>query len=119
MPLLELKDVTVSFPPPKGHTPLLALEGMDLSVEQGELVALVGPSGCGKTTALNVLAGQVTPSKGQVRLAGEPVNGVLPSVGYISQGTPCCPGGRCWTTWPWPWSCVGSPGRSGGNGPGN
>ncbi len=91
MPLLELKDVTVSFPPPKGRAPLLALEGMDLSVEQGELVALVGPSGCGKTTALNVLAGQVTPSKGQVRLAGEPVNGVLPSVGYIAQGDTLLP----------------------------
>lgn len=91
MPLLELKDVTVSFPLPKGRAPLLALEGMDLSVEQGELVALVGPSGCGKTTALNVLAGQVAATKGQVRLAGESVNGVLPSVGYISQGDTLLP----------------------------
>ena len=91
MPLLELKDVMVSFPLPKGRAPLLALEGMDLSVEQGELVALVGPSGCGKTTALNVLAGQVAATKGQVRLAGEPVNGVLPSVGYISQGDTLLP----------------------------
>ena len=53
--MLELKDVTVEFPSADGKR-LRALEGMNLSVEQKELVALVGPSGCGKTTALNVLA---------------------------------------------------------------
>ena len=92
MSLLELKDVTVSFPFPHGRPPLLALDGLTLSVEQGELVALVGPSGCGKTTALNVLAGQVRPTSGQVRLAGEPVEGMLPSVGYISQADTLLPG---------------------------
>ena len=91
MSLLELKDVTVSFPFPHGRPPLLALDGLTLSVEQGELVALVGPSGCGKTTALNVLAGQVRPTSGQVRLAGEPVEGMLPSVGYISQADTLLP----------------------------
>ena len=91
MSLLELKDVTVSFPFPHGRPGLLALVGLTLSVEQGELVALVGPSGCGKTTALNVLAGQVRPTSGQVRLAGEPVEGMLPSVGYISQADTLLP----------------------------
>ena len=91
MSLLELKDVTVSFPFPHGRPPLLALDGLTLSVEQGELVALVGPSGCGKTTALNVLAGQVRPTSGQVRLAGEPVEGMLPSGGYISQADTLLP----------------------------
>ena len=85
MSLLELKEVTVSFAFPDGRPALLALNQVNLSVAQGELVALVGPSGCGKTTALNVLAGQVVPTSGQVRLAGEPVQGILPSVGYISQ----------------------------------
>ena len=84
MALLELKDVNVSFSFADG-TSFYALQDMNLAVEQGELVALVGPSGCGKTTALNVLAGQVEPVSGQVRLAGEPVKGMLPSVGYISQ----------------------------------
>ena len=90
MPLLELKDVTVSFPVAKKR-PVRALEGMSLSVAQGELVALVGPSGCGKTTALNVLAGQVPVDQGQVLLAGQPVQGVLPSMGYISQGDTLLP----------------------------
>lgn len=90
MKLLELNNVTVSFPSPDG-TMLTALEGMSLSVNQGELVAMVGPSGCGKSTALNVLAGQVTPVSGQVRLAGQPVEGMLPSVGYISQADTLLP----------------------------
>ena len=90
MKILELKDVTVSFPSPDGAA-LTALKGMDLSVNQGELVAMVGPSGCGKSTALNVLAGQVVPISGQVRLAGELVKGMLPSVGYISQADTLLP----------------------------
>ena len=90
MKLLELNDVTVSFQSPDGSR-MAALRDMSLSVEQGELVALVGPSGCGKSTALNVLAGQVRPVSGQVRLAGEPVKGVSPSVGYISQADTLLP----------------------------
>ena len=88
--MLELKGVSVSYPSADGSS-LLALDGMDLSVEKGELAALVGPSGCGKSTVLNVLAGQVIPSAGRVRLAGEPVRGVLPSVGYISQADTLLP----------------------------
>ena len=90
MKLLELNDVTVSFQSPDGSR-MTALRDMSLSVEQGELVALVGPSGCSKSTALNVLAGQVRPVSGQVRLAGEPVKGVSPSVGYISQADTLLP----------------------------
>ncbi|MFQ8928005.1 MAG: ATP-binding cassette domain-containing protein [Evtepia gabavorous] len=118
MSLLELKEVTVSFAFPDGRPALLALNQVNLSVAQGELVALVGPSGCGKTTALNVLAGQVVPTSGQVRLAGEPVQGILPSVGYISQADTLLPGEPCWTTWPWRWSCGASQIPAAGNRPG-
>ena len=72
MSLLELKEVTVSFAFPDGRPALLALNQVNLSVAQGELVALVGPSGCGKTTALNVLAGEGVPTpgpKGEGRLS--------------------------------------------------
>ena len=88
--MLELNNVTVTYPAAGGGT-LTALDSMDLTVRQGELAALVGPSGCGKTTVLNVLAGQVKPVTGSVRLAGEPVKGVLPSVGYISQADTLLP----------------------------
>lgn len=91
MSLLELENVTVSFPQKKGRPPLVALENMALFVEEGELVVLVGPSGCGKTTVLNILAGQIAPTVGQVRLAGEPIHGMLPSMGYISQSDALLP----------------------------
>ena len=90
MPVLELTDVTVSFPFPGGKR-LTALEGMNLSVEKGELVALIGPSGCGKTTVLNLLSGQVRPTAGTVRLGGEAVEGMTPSLGYLSQADTLLP----------------------------
>ncbi|MFE0628729.1 ABC transporter ATP-binding protein [Streptomyces sp. NPDC058864] len=50
-----------------------ALDGLDLTVRPGELIALLGPSGCGKTTALRMLAGFEHPDSGQVLVDGEDV----------------------------------------------
>ena len=49
------------------------VDGVDLDVAEGELVALLGPSGCGKTTTLRMVAGFVEPSAGTVRIAGKDV----------------------------------------------
>ena len=49
---------------------VFALQGLDMSVAEGEVVAIVGASGSGKTTLMNVLAGVQTPSAGQARVAG-------------------------------------------------
>ena len=50
-----------------------ALRGVDLSVQTGEMVAIMGPSGCGKTTLLNVLSGIDEPTSGEVYIAGRPL----------------------------------------------
>ncbi|MGC2191705.1 MAG: heme ABC exporter ATP-binding protein CcmA [Candidatus Dormiibacterota bacterium] len=49
------------------------LEGVDLRVESGEMVAVTGPSGSGKTTLLMLLAGLQTPQSGEVRVDGQPI----------------------------------------------
>jgi putative spermidine/putrescine transport system ATP-binding protein len=55
-----------------GHAfgPTIALEDVDLSVAPGELIALLGPSGCGKTTMLQIIAGFLGPTKGEVKFDG-------------------------------------------------
>lgn len=71
LPVIELVDLTKLY----GHddTILRALDGITLSIEEGEFVAIMGPSGCGKTTLLNILGLLDTPSSGDYGLAGRPV----------------------------------------------
>jgi putative spermidine/putrescine transport system ATP-binding protein len=53
-----------------------ALDGLDLTIEPGELIALLGPSGCGKTTALRCVAGFESPDSGAVLLDGEDITAI-------------------------------------------
>src|SRR5262245_11883468 len=54
--------------------PVRALRGADLTVANGEFVAVMGPSGCGKSTMLNIIAGLDIPDEGEVIVAGEVLN---------------------------------------------
>jgi len=57
----------------------VAVENLDLAIEEGEFVSLLGPSGCGKTTTLRMLAGLEYPTGGRIRIGGRVVNDVPPA----------------------------------------
>jgi putative ABC transport system ATP-binding protein len=67
-PVLELIDVVKQY---SGDPPVVALAGVSLRVDAGELVSIVGPSGSGKSTLLHVMGTLERPTRGEVRIAGE------------------------------------------------
>ncbi|MFJ3817871.1 ABC transporter ATP-binding protein [Streptomyces sp. NPDC090056] len=71
--LLSARDLRVVFPGRRGAPPARAVDGVDLDVGAGEIVALVGESGCGKTTLARSLLGLVRPTAGAVSFDGEPL----------------------------------------------
>ena len=66
VPVLELAGVVKEYP---GDPPVVALAGVSLRIDQGELVAIVGPSGSGKSTLLHVMGTLERPTRGVVRVA--------------------------------------------------
>ncbi len=62
-----------------GEQVVRAVDGVDLTVEQGEFVSVMGPSGCGKSTLLHLLGGLDHPTTGEIHLGGERVDGLKES----------------------------------------
>lgn len=79
MGILELKGVSKGY----GKTPVL--KRLDLSVKEGEFLAVLGFSGTGKTTLINLLAGLELPDQGEVLFRGAPVTGPGPERGLVFQ----------------------------------
>lgn len=68
-PFLEINGVTKVYPTPRGD--YTVLDGVDLTVEEGEFVCVIGHSGCGKSTLLDMVSGFRTPTDGSVTLQGQ------------------------------------------------
>ena len=62
----------------KAYGDFVAIDGITLSIAEGELVSIVGPNGAGKTTLVNLLTGLLAPTSGHVRFKGEDIAGVGP-----------------------------------------
>jgi NitT/TauT family transport system ATP-binding protein len=77
-------DIGIAFQVPRA-VPVEALDGFDLAVERGEVVAIIGPNGCGKSTFLRVAAGLLAPQRGSVTLDDRPIVGPDPRVGLVFQ----------------------------------
>jgi iron(III) transport system ATP-binding protein len=71
---LSLENVVKIFPARGGSGQVLAVNGVSLDIEKGELVTLLGPSGCGKTTTLRLIAGFEFPTAGNILLDGQIIN---------------------------------------------
>jgi ABC-type lipoprotein export system ATPase subunit len=69
-PLLRLAGITKCYSPVSGEKPVLTIEGVNLTVEKGESVAILGPSGSGKSTLLNIIGTLDQPSSGEIWLEG-------------------------------------------------
>lgn len=81
--LIEIRGVRHAYATKAG--PLPVLDGLDLSVPEGEFCAVVGPSGCGKSTLTRLVAGLMKPDAGEVWLHGERVVSPRKTVGMAFQ----------------------------------
>lgn len=80
---LSIKGLSFSYHSPEGETN--ALHNINLSLSEGEFIAIVGPSGCGKSTLLSLIAGLLPSASGEILLQGKPLSENKDRIGYMLQ----------------------------------
>jgi NitT/TauT family transport system ATP-binding protein len=80
---IEVRGVSLEYL--TGAKPVLAVEDASFKVAPSEFLCIVGPSGCGKTTILNMLAGFLTPTRGDILIGGKPLAEANPNRGVVFQ----------------------------------
>jgi NitT/TauT family transport system ATP-binding protein len=90
-PFVDFQDVWLAYNEELLAQNHFAVEAIDLQVKQGEFVAIVGPSGCGKSTFMKLTTGLKMPSRGKIRIDGQPVTGPLKISGMAFQAPSLLP----------------------------
>lgn len=85
-----LEGVTKRFVTPTGQA-MTAIRDVNLKIGAGKFCAIVGPTGCGKSTTLTLTSGLDTLSAGSIHVAGRPVMGITPGVGFVFQNDALLP----------------------------
>jgi len=85
MKSLTIEHLQKIYFDPFADKQVTAIRDISLTVEAGDFVSVVGPSGCGKTTMLNLIAGFLAPTAGQIRVDGRAVSGPGPDRGVVFQ----------------------------------
>ncbi len=91
MAFVDFKDVWLAYNEELLAKNTFAVEAIDLSVTQGEFIAIVGPSGCGKSTFMKLTTGLKMPSRGTIHVDGSPVTGPLKISGMAFQAPSLLP----------------------------
>jgi NitT/TauT family transport system ATP-binding protein len=86
---IRISGLVKQFPASRGEG-TLAVDRVDLDVEDGEFVSLVGPSGCGKSTILSMIAGLIQPTRGTVAIGGQVVRKPFTDLGIVFQRDLLC-----------------------------
>lgn len=84
-PAVAVRELWMTFPGSRPGEEIQVLQRVSVEVRRGEFVCFVGPSGCGKTTLLNIIAGFLRATRGDVLVEGEPVRGPDPRRIFIFQ----------------------------------
>jgi NitT/TauT family transport system ATP-binding protein len=84
-PAVCVRDLWMTYPGPRAGQAVDVLERINVEVQRGEFVCFVGMSGCGKTTLLNIIAGFLKATRGEVLVEGQPVRGPDPRRLFIFQ----------------------------------
>ncbi|HEY1230368.1 MAG TPA: ABC transporter ATP-binding protein [Ramlibacter sp.] len=90
-PFVDFRDVWLAYNDDLLARNDFAVEAIDLQVRQGEFIAIVGPSGCGKSTFMKLATGLKAPSRGTIRVDGQPVTGPVKISGMAFQAPALLP----------------------------